>query len=165
MSYPEGRSPGKTCYKYEPWHFRYVGRPFAERVRDSGLSLREWLWRRGGDDDLDRRLPVTPSADADADPDADTRADDEPTPDPTRRRRTRPGPSRHAAPHRRADRRTRRPSRRPSPTAPTPPAPTPDRDAGRPVRPLAQARMRADSRPRRSQITIATAKRAISDSP
>jgi D-alanyl-D-alanine carboxypeptidase len=44
MSYPKGKF-GKTCYQYEPWHYRYVGRPMAERVHDSGLTLREYLWR------------------------------------------------------------------------------------------------------------------------
>jgi D-alanyl-D-alanine carboxypeptidase len=45
MSYPKGKS-GVTCYGYEPWHFRYVGRPVAAAVRASGLTLREYLWRQ-----------------------------------------------------------------------------------------------------------------------
>lgn len=45
MSYPKGRS-AVTCYAYEPWHFRYVGRPVAAAVRASGLTLREYLWRQ-----------------------------------------------------------------------------------------------------------------------
>jgi zinc D-Ala-D-Ala carboxypeptidase len=48
MSYPREKSPRKTCYKYEPWHFRYVGRVIAEAVHDSGLSLRQWLYKKGG---------------------------------------------------------------------------------------------------------------------
>ncbi len=44
QSYPRGRS-GVTCYAYEPWHYRYVGRTEAERVHASGLTLREFLWR------------------------------------------------------------------------------------------------------------------------
>ena len=44
MSYPKGKA-GITCYIYEPWHFRYVGRYQAKRIQDSGLTLREWLWR------------------------------------------------------------------------------------------------------------------------
>ncbi len=47
MSYPKGKSPGQTCYKYEPWHFRYVGRAFARQIHDAGLAPREWLWRKG----------------------------------------------------------------------------------------------------------------------
>ena len=47
LSYPRGKSPGLTCYKYEPWHFRYVGRPLAARIHASGLTPREWLWREG----------------------------------------------------------------------------------------------------------------------
>ncbi len=44
MSYPKGKST-LTCYTYEPWHYRYVGPWTAKAVRDSGLTLREWLWR------------------------------------------------------------------------------------------------------------------------
>jgi D-alanyl-D-alanine carboxypeptidase len=45
MSYPQGKE-SVTCYGYEPWHYRYVGRTEAAAVHDSGLTLREWLWRR-----------------------------------------------------------------------------------------------------------------------
>jgi zinc D-Ala-D-Ala carboxypeptidase len=45
MSYPKGKS-AVTCYMYEPWHFRYVGRATAKQVHDSGLTLREFLWLR-----------------------------------------------------------------------------------------------------------------------
>ena len=44
MSYPKGKF-SKTCYGYEPWHYRYVGRTLAERIHDSGLTPREYLWR------------------------------------------------------------------------------------------------------------------------
>jgi D-alanyl-D-alanine carboxypeptidase len=44
MSYPKGKT-SVTCYDYEPWHYRYVGRPTATRVRASGLTLREYLVR------------------------------------------------------------------------------------------------------------------------
>jgi zinc D-Ala-D-Ala carboxypeptidase len=44
MSYPKGKMK-VTCYTYEPWHYRYVGRPMAARVRQSGSTLREYLWR------------------------------------------------------------------------------------------------------------------------
>lgn len=43
LSYPEGEED-VTCYKYEPWHFRYVGRELAADVEASGLTLREYLW-------------------------------------------------------------------------------------------------------------------------
>ena len=43
MSYPKGRS-AVTCYDYEPWHYRYVGRAVAADVRASGLTLREYQW-------------------------------------------------------------------------------------------------------------------------
>lgn len=43
LSYPPDASD-KTCYDYEPWHLRYVGREVAADVIASGLSLREFLW-------------------------------------------------------------------------------------------------------------------------
>lgn len=43
LSYPEG-AEDVTCYKYEPWHLRYVGVDLAGRVHASGLALREYLW-------------------------------------------------------------------------------------------------------------------------
>jgi len=46
MSYPRN-SFSKVCYDYEPWHYRYVGRTVAKQVRDSTLTLREWLWLNG----------------------------------------------------------------------------------------------------------------------
>jgi D-alanyl-D-alanine carboxypeptidase len=45
MSYPKGMS-SVTCYSYEPWHYRYVGRAAAAVIRASGLTLREYLWRQ-----------------------------------------------------------------------------------------------------------------------
>jgi D-alanyl-D-alanine carboxypeptidase len=45
MSYPKGKTT-QTCYAYEPWHFRYVGRAVAAKVRASGLTLRDYLWRQ-----------------------------------------------------------------------------------------------------------------------
>lgn len=47
MSYPKGRSPSFTCYRYEPWHFRYLGRSIARAIHESGRSPREWLYRMG----------------------------------------------------------------------------------------------------------------------
>lgn len=47
LSYPKGRSPVATCYKYEPWHFRYFGRTIAAKIHASALSAREWLWSKG----------------------------------------------------------------------------------------------------------------------
>src|SRR5262245_15828583 len=42
LSYPDGASD-RTCYAYEPWHLRYVGRAAAEAIHDSGVTPREWL--------------------------------------------------------------------------------------------------------------------------
>ena len=44
LSYPLDASE-RTCYDYEPWHLRYVGRELAAAVIESGLSLREYLWQ------------------------------------------------------------------------------------------------------------------------
>lgn len=43
ISYPAG-AEGRTCYDFEPWHLRYVGRDLAAAVIDSGLTLREHLY-------------------------------------------------------------------------------------------------------------------------
>ncbi len=46
MSYPKGTAD-RSCYKYEPWHYRYFGRKIAMAIHDSGLTAREWLWTQG----------------------------------------------------------------------------------------------------------------------
>lgn len=45
MSYPIG-AESVTCYAYEPWHFRWVGRTVAHEVAASGMPLRAWLWSK-----------------------------------------------------------------------------------------------------------------------
>ena len=45
MSYPKGKE-ALTCYIYEPWHYRYVGREEAAAIAESGLTPREWLWQQ-----------------------------------------------------------------------------------------------------------------------
>ncbi len=57
MSYPSGRED-VTCYRYEPWHYRYFGRAMASRIHASGLTPREYLWR------LDSALSPAPSGSA-----------------------------------------------------------------------------------------------------
>lgn len=42
ISYPDVPRE-RSCYDFEPWHLRYVGRDIALAVHDSGLTLREWL--------------------------------------------------------------------------------------------------------------------------
>jgi D-alanyl-D-alanine carboxypeptidase len=44
LSYPM-EAQSRTCYDYEPWHLRYVGREMAADVIASGLTLREYLWQ------------------------------------------------------------------------------------------------------------------------
>lgn len=45
LSYPRG-AEAVTGYRYEPWHFRWVGRGQAAAARASGLTLTEFLRRR-----------------------------------------------------------------------------------------------------------------------
>ncbi|MFZ6004550.1 MAG: M15 family metallopeptidase [Actinomycetota bacterium] len=52
ISYPAS-AESRTCYDFEPWHLRYVGRELAAAVIDSGLTLREHLYAF---------FPPTPSA-------------------------------------------------------------------------------------------------------
>jgi D-alanyl-D-alanine carboxypeptidase len=47
MSYPRGKA-SVTCYSYEPWHFRYVGRAVARAIHYTGLTTRQWIWGRFG---------------------------------------------------------------------------------------------------------------------
>lgn len=84
MSYPKGKTT-VTCYTYEPWHYRYVGRFLASTIRSSGLTLREYLWKIQG-------LPVptpspsptpTPSASPTPTPTPEPSPTPTPTPDPT----------------------------------------------------------------------------------
>ena len=43
LSYPKGKE-AQTCYAYEPWHYRYVGRDLARQIHASGETPREFLW-------------------------------------------------------------------------------------------------------------------------
>lgn len=43
LSYPEG-AEDRSCYAYEPWHWRWVGRETAAEVHGSGRVLRSILW-------------------------------------------------------------------------------------------------------------------------
>ncbi|HET8587917.1 MAG TPA: M15 family metallopeptidase [Candidatus Limnocylindria bacterium] len=42
MSYPLG-TQATTCFSYEPWHYRWIGRSQAAAWRASGLTLHEFL--------------------------------------------------------------------------------------------------------------------------
>jgi hypothetical protein len=76
MSYPKGRT-AVTCYAYEPWHYRYVGKTTAAAVRASGLTLREYLWRQ-----QEIRLAPPPTPEPTPTP-IPTPPDPTPTPEPT----------------------------------------------------------------------------------
>lgn len=47
MSYPAG-SQAQTCFSYEPWHYRWIGREAAAAQRASGLYPRQFLERYVG---------------------------------------------------------------------------------------------------------------------
>lgn len=42
LRFPNGKDAA-TGYQYEPWHLRYVGNEWAEKIYNSGLSLEEFL--------------------------------------------------------------------------------------------------------------------------
>ena len=42
MSFPSGKED-VTGYKFEPWHYRYVGTETAQEIKDSGLTPIEYL--------------------------------------------------------------------------------------------------------------------------
>jgi D-alanyl-D-alanine carboxypeptidase len=43
MSYPR-RMRAESCYDYEPWHYRYVGRSRANLIHAAGVAPRVYLW-------------------------------------------------------------------------------------------------------------------------
>jgi D-alanyl-D-alanine carboxypeptidase len=63
MSYPQAKT-SVTCYAYEPWHFRYVGRKMAAAIHASGLTLREYLWRQANVPPPDAEFPGARSPDS-----------------------------------------------------------------------------------------------------
>jgi D-alanyl-D-alanine carboxypeptidase len=50
LSYPPSKTDPShlwnetVCFRYEPWHYRYLGREMAAKVHASGLTIREYLW-------------------------------------------------------------------------------------------------------------------------
>jgi D-alanyl-D-alanine carboxypeptidase len=46
LAYPRNEEE-QTGYRWEPWHYRYVGVKYAKRIADSGQSLQEFLERVG----------------------------------------------------------------------------------------------------------------------
>lgn len=44
MSYPQGEE-ARSCYAYEPWHYRYVGQELAEEIHATGEPPRVYLWQ------------------------------------------------------------------------------------------------------------------------
>jgi zinc D-Ala-D-Ala carboxypeptidase len=46
LAYPKGEKE-QTGYRWEPWHYRYVGVQDAKQIEDSGQSLQEFLENAG----------------------------------------------------------------------------------------------------------------------
>ena len=46
LAYPIGEE-AQSGYRWEPWHYRYVGVENAKRLGENGLSLQEFLEREG----------------------------------------------------------------------------------------------------------------------
>jgi D-alanyl-D-alanine carboxypeptidase len=42
LSYP-ANARDRSCYEFEPWHLRYVGRDIAAQIHESGVPPREWF--------------------------------------------------------------------------------------------------------------------------
>jgi D-alanyl-D-alanine carboxypeptidase len=97
MSYPKG-TIDVTCYDWEPWHYRYVGRELAATIHASGLTTREYLWANF------TTAVVPPKAAATPKPAVTHLPSAAPTVAPTwrrpRRLRQRPPPPRQARPNR-----------------------------------------------------------------
>jgi D-alanyl-D-alanine carboxypeptidase len=49
MSYPKG-ARSESCYDYEPWHYRYVGRSLADAIHATGVAPRAYLWSLAAQD-------------------------------------------------------------------------------------------------------------------
>jgi zinc D-Ala-D-Ala carboxypeptidase len=81
MSYPKGRTT-VTCYAYEPWHYRYVGRAAAATIRSSGLTLREYLWRQQAEPTPTPSPTATPAATPTLEPTPTPTPEPTPTPTP-----------------------------------------------------------------------------------
>ena len=45
LRYPNGKE-SITGYKYEPWHYRYIGKRRAKKIYKKGITLEEYLKRR-----------------------------------------------------------------------------------------------------------------------
>ena len=41
LRYPEGKS-NITGYSFEPWHYRYVGRPYSDEIASNNMTLEEY---------------------------------------------------------------------------------------------------------------------------
>ena len=82
MSYPKGKS-SVTCYAYEPWHYRYVGKEVSAKLPASGMTLREYLWKQQTTPAPTPTPTPTPTPQPTATPTPSPTPTPEPTPTPT----------------------------------------------------------------------------------
>jgi len=72
LSYPLGEGGAifsdATCFHYEPWHWRYLGREIARKVHRSGLTIREYLWKHHTQLDENLQPVATPTPTATSSP-------------------------------------------------------------------------------------------------
>lgn len=61
LSYPAETSD-QTCYHFEPWHLRYVGRDIAGQIHASGLTPREWMLSGAGNVPRSSTTTTAPAA-------------------------------------------------------------------------------------------------------
>jgi zinc D-Ala-D-Ala carboxypeptidase len=119
MSYPKGKT-ALTCYAYEPWHYRYVGRDMAAKVRASKLTLREYLWKQQTAPPPTPTPTPTPTPVATPTPAATPAPSPTPTPSPT------PEPTPTPTPEEVAPAVEPTPTVEPMPTPGPSPTPTPE---------------------------------------
>ena len=87
LSYPLGEGGAlfsqATCFHYEPWHYRYLGREIARKVHRSGLTIREYLWMHHTQLDENLQPVATPTPTPSPTPSPTPTASPTPTPTPT----------------------------------------------------------------------------------
>jgi D-alanyl-D-alanine carboxypeptidase len=97
LSYPLGEGGAifsqATCFHYEPWHYRYLGREIARKVHRSGLTIREYLWKHHTMLDTNLQPVATPTPTPTPTPSPSPTPTASPTPSPTQTATPMPTPT------------------------------------------------------------------------
>jgi D-alanyl-D-alanine carboxypeptidase len=97
LSYPLGPNgeifSQETCFHYEPWHYRYVGREIARRIHRSGLTIREYLWQHHTMLDTNLQPVATPTPTPTPTPTATATPTSSPSPTPAQSATATPTPT------------------------------------------------------------------------